>query len=96
MIGIKDCEMFKVISGKGTEKAINEETREERTVVQESLRIEVSVEYVDAVRDHFYLVFSEEIDANFPVTGHMNFVPKRLFAKISKKMLCDWACKQNQ
>ena len=53
MIGIKDCEVFNVIPGKGTEKAINKETGEERTVVQESLRIEVPVKHVDAVRDHF-------------------------------------------
>ena len=65
-------------------------------MVQESLRIEVPVEHVDAVRDHFYLVFSEGVDENFPVTGHMEFIPKRLSAKISKKMLCNWACKQNQ
>ena len=76
MTGIKDCKVCNVIPGKGTEKAINEETGEERTVVQESLRIEVPVEHVDTVRDHFYLVFSEGEDANFPVTGH-EFCPKK-------------------
>ena len=93
MIGIKDCEVFNLIPGKGTEKTINKETGEERTVVQESLRIEVPVEHIDAVRDHFYLVFSEGVDENFPVTSHMEFIPKRLLAKISKKILCNWACK---
>ena len=93
MFWIKDCEVFNLIPGKETEKMINEETGEERTVVQESLRIEVPVEHVDAVRDHFYLVFSEGVDKNFPVTGHTEFIPKRLSAKISKKMLCNWACK---
>ena len=86
MIGIKDCEVFNVIPGKGTEKEINKETGEERTVVQESLRIEVPVKHVDAVRDHFYRIFSEGNDAEFPVTGHMHFVLKRLSAKISKKI----------
>ena len=48
------------------------------------------------IRDYFYLVFSKGVDENFPVIGHMEFIPKRLSAKISKKMLCNWACKQNQ
>ena len=54
------------------------------------------VEHVDAVWDHFYLVFSEGVNKDYPVTGHMNFVPKRLLAMISKKMLCQWTCKQHQ
>ena len=96
MLGIKDCEVINIIPGKGTEKTTNEETGEERTVVQESLRIKVSVEHVDVVRDHFYLTFSEREDENFPVTGQMECVPKHLLAKISKKLVCDWAYKQNQ
>ena len=67
---------------KEQKKAINKKTGEERTVVQESLRIEVPVEHIDTLRDHFYLVFSEGDGMEFPITGHMNFVPKRLLAKI--------------
>ena len=77
-------------------KTINGKMGEERTMVQENLRIEVPVEHVDAVKDHFYLVFSKGVDKNFSVTGHMEFIPKRLSAKISKRILCNWACKQNQ
>ena len=54
-------------------------------MVQESPRIEVPVEHVDEVRDHFYLVFSEGVNEDYPVTGRMHFVPKRLSALISKK-----------
>ena len=53
--------------------------------MQEILRIEVPVEHIDAVRGHFYLVFSEGANKDYPVTGHMEFFPKRLSAKISKK-----------
>ena len=52
MTGIKDFKVFKVIPFKGTEKAINETTGEEKPMVQESLRIEVPVEHMDAVREH--------------------------------------------
>ena len=65
-------------------------------VVQKSLRIGLLVEHIDAVRDHFHLVFSEGMNENYPVTGHVELIPKRLLAKISKKILCQWACKQNQ
>ena len=85
MTGIKDFKVFKVIPGKGTEKAINESTGEEKTVVQESLRIEVPVEHIDAVRDHFYLAFSEGDGADYPVTEHMQFVLRRLSG--TKKMI---------
>ena len=60
-------------------------------VVQKSLRIGLLVEHIDAVRDHFHLVFSEGVNENYPVTGHMEFILKRLLAKNSKKILCQWA-----
>ena len=96
MTGIKDLELFNVIPGKGTEKARNEETWKERTLVQESLRIEVPVKHVDAVRNYLHLTFSKGDGADFPVTDYMDFVPKRLSVKITKTVLWDWACKQNQ
>ena len=89
MIGIKDYEVFNITPGKGMEKTINEETGKKRTMVEESLRIEMLVKHVNMVRDHFYLVFREGEDENFFVIGHMKFVPKRLSAKISKKLLCN-------
>ena len=59
MTGIKDDEVFNLIPGKGTENTIDKETGEERTVVQESLRIEMPVEHVNAVRDHVYCRFQQ-------------------------------------
>ena len=89
MMGKKDYELFNIIPGKDTEKAINPETGEERTMVQDIFQIEISLEHIDL------LGVSKEDGADFPVKSHIYFVPKRLFVKITKKNLCDWACKQN-
>ena len=64
---MKRCLILSLVRG---QNFFDKATGEERTVVQESLWVEVLVEYVNAVRDHFYLVFSEEVNEDYSVTGN--------------------------
>ena len=93
---LKKNEIFNVIPGKGRETMIDRHTKQEKVVVQESLRIEVPVECADVVREQFYTAFSQSNVGEFPVTGHMQFVPRRISKTMTRENLCAWACKQNQ
>ena len=96
MPSLKQTEIFNVIPGKGRETVIDKATKAEKVVVQESLRIEVPVEFADTVREKFYQAFSTSDLEEYPVTRHMQFVPRRISKTMTRENLCAWACKQNQ
>ena len=96
MPALTQKEMFNVIPGKERETAIDRVSKLEEVVVQESLRIEGPVKFVDTVREQFYKVFSLTNTDDYPVTGHIQFVPRRISKSMTRENLCAWACKQHQ
>ena len=96
MPALKEKEIYNVIPGKGHETAIDQVSKLEKVVVQENLRIEVPVEFADTVRKQFYMAFGLTNTDDFLVTGHMQFVPRRISKSMTRENVCAWACKQNK
>ena len=90
--------MFALIPGPLKEVDNETEMDGERTVTFESLKVEVPADEADRVRDLFYNAFSkEEVELEqYPITQHMQFVPRRATQNLGRALLCEYGMKQNQ
>ena len=97
-MGIEDNSLFALIPD--TLREVNNETEneQERTVMFESLKVEVPVQEVDRVMELFYQAFSLEQDelTEYPITQNMQFVPRGPSQNIGRAVLCKFGMKQNQ
>ena len=66
MPGLTDKQHFALIPGTLRESDYNNGTKKERVVVQESIKIEVSVEDVDTVKEKLYKAFSTDDTSEYP------------------------------